>query len=392
MDNTRYQLINSADDSVITEMDEIQAFREIHQGAVYLHDGQAYLVSALDVEKKRAVAAPVRDDYYTVPFSSTGITIIKEQKNRGVGRTICGFGDVKVTSGVGGYKKLQFHNHQNLGYEAIDPPLTKSYDTEGAWIHLPKEVAELFSKLEPAKPSSMQRNYWKTYFDGLGFAIQNAAMMSTMTTSEDVGADRVSQPDTDHVSSSICIYDMFVGGLGYSEKAYDLIGTIIHNAIKMVEGCRCKDGCAACIGDHHLDKRVVLWGLKSIFEKLEPPADVKRVEEPGIEIEQKPFSLEDIEFRWEEFARFFHDRGESMSNFITSVKSVKKDSTTLVLYVDNSFFATWIMEEANRTKLVNSISHYVDVPAQFSIRAESSESPAGEKEEKIIRRYQDLNR
>ena len=390
MDNTRYQLINSDDGSVVTEMDEIQAFREIHQGAVYLHDGQAYLVSSLDTEKKRAIAYRVKDDYYTVPISDTGVTVIKEQNSAVLGRTTCSFGDVKVTSVVGGYKKLQFHNHQNLGYGTIDPPLTKSYDTEGTWIKLPKEVVELYAKIEPAKPSNMRRNFWKTYFDGIGFAIQNAAMMSTMTTSDDISVSRLAQPVESTISSSICIYDLFVGGLGYSEKAYDLIGSIIQNAIKMVEGCRCKDGCVACVGDHHLDKKVVLWGLKSVFETTDPPVDIKCIKEQKIEPEKKPFSFESIESQWKDFACFVHEHGEKMSSFLTSVKSVKKENETLALRVSNNFYAAWIMEKENKVQLINAISNYVDVPACFDIRAEANEYNPEEKEEKIIRRYQDL--
>lgn len=391
IDKERYKVINSADNSVITEMDEIQAFREAHKGAVYMHDGQAYLVSALDTEEKRAVASPINDNYYTVPFFMSGISVIKEQKCESVGKTVCRFGDVRVTSGVGGYKKLQFHSHQNLGFETIDPPLTKSYDTEGTWIQLPKKVVELFTKLEPNKYGKMQRNFWKTYFDGVGFAIQNAAMMSTMTTSEDIAVGLIGQPETDSSAFAICIYDMFVGGLGYSEKAYDLISTIIDNAIKFVEGCRCKDGCAACVGDYHLDKKVVLWGLKSIYEQLDPPIDIKKIDNPDVEIEQKEFSFEDIEERWDEFVCFFCDCDESLSSFLTSVKSVKRDNTTLILNVDSSFYADWIMDEANKTRLINSISRYVEVPDQFNILAEAGEENAGEKESKILRRYKDLN-
>ena len=382
MDKTRYQLINAVDDSVITEMDEIQAFREIHQNSVYLHDGQAYLISSLDTEKKRAVASPIKDDYYTEPFETVDVSVIKEQKKKEIFRCECGFGDVKVSSTVVGHKKIQFHNHQNLGSDKLDSPLSKIYDSEGTWIQLPEEVTKIY-KTPPIQP--------RNYFAGITFAIQNAAMMLTMTTRDDISAGLIGQSED---NPAICIYDRFVGGLGYSEKAYDLIDAIIRNAIKMVDGCRCKDGCAACIGDHHLDKKLVLWGLKSIFEKMDPPGNVKSVDESKIEIviEKKPFSFEDIETRWDEFVQFFHDRGESMSDFITSVKSVKKDNDTLVLYVNNSFYVTWIMDESNRIRLTNSISHYIDVPPRISIRAEADESCTGEKEEKISRRYRDLNK
>ncbi len=42
---------------------------------------------------------------------------------------------------------------------------------------------------------------------------------------------------------SLFIYDKYEGGLGYSEKIYDLIPEILESAIKMVSGCPCEDGC-----------------------------------------------------------------------------------------------------------------------------------------------------
>ena len=59
---------------------------------------------------------------------------------------------------------------------------------------------------------------------------------------------------------SLFIYDKYVGGLGYSEKISDLMPKIIDNAIRMVAGCSCEDGCPACVGDYTLDKKLVLWG------------------------------------------------------------------------------------------------------------------------------------
>ena len=50
------------------------------------------------------------------------------------------------------------------------------------------------------------------------------------------------------------LYDQYTGGLGYAEKAYELIPEIIENGIAMVSSCPCEDGCAACVGDYHLDK------------------------------------------------------------------------------------------------------------------------------------------
>ena len=392
MDTVRYQLINSTNESAIAEMDEVQAFREIYPRAIYLHDGQTYMVSSLDTEKKVAFASPVNEDYYTVPAENVNVSIIKKQKCKDFGRTQASFGDIKVSDVVNGYKKIQFHNHQNLGYERLEAPLSKSYDTEGVWIQLPEEVTAIYSKLDQERLSKQMRDFWKSYYDATAYAIQNAAMMATMTTGEDIGTTRIIQAQLNPPENGMCIYDMFVGGLGYSEKAYDIIEIIIKNAIKLVEGCSCKDGCAVCVGDYHLDKKVVLWGLKSIFEKSEPPTDIKIVEDELPLIENKPFAFSEIEDKWTDFVDFYRETGESMADFLPSVKGVRTDGSTLVLLVDNDFYVSWIMNEESKNRIVNSISHYVEVPVGFSIRAESVQPSDGEKEAKIIRRYQDLNK
>ena len=45
------------------------------------------------------------------------------------------FGDINVNEVISMYKKLQFHNHQNLGYVELTQPLQKDFDTESTWKH-----------------------------------------------------------------------------------------------------------------------------------------------------------------------------------------------------------------------------------------------------------------
>ncbi len=56
-----------------------------------------------------------------------------------------------MTNTVVGYKRIQFHNHQNLGYEELSPALSKTFETEGLWIDLPTDVSTLFRKYMPQK-------------------------------------------------------------------------------------------------------------------------------------------------------------------------------------------------------------------------------------------------
>ena len=70
IDKSRYKLINKENGKEITEMDEIQAFREVHNGAVYMHDGVLYQVIKLDLESKTAQAIPFNGNYYTMPWTN----------------------------------------------------------------------------------------------------------------------------------------------------------------------------------------------------------------------------------------------------------------------------------------------------------------------------------
>lgn len=125
------------------------------------------------------------------------------------------------------------------------------------------------------------------HFEGLQNAIKNAAMMVTMTERDDINTgmsnnatvqgyvDSGSGESEGHEVVSLFIYDKYEGGLGYSEKIYELIPEVIDHAIQMVKGCSCEDGCPACVGDYTLSKKMVLWGLRSLKERLEAPEYVK---------------------------------------------------------------------------------------------------------------------
>ncbi len=273
IDNGRYKLINQETREHITEMDELQAFREIHTGAVYMHAGVQYQVSSMDQETRTSYAVPFSGNYYTVPGGSTKIRQLMTRQacsyepvqQQGDAIRVC-LGEIHVEDIISMYKKLEFHNHQNLGYDQLSRPLTKQYDTEGTWISIPEEVVRVYRSL--LQESAGGKQALNNHFEGLCYALENAARMLTMTEKEDIGviasdnaAGEQTAPEDQVV---VYIYDKFVGGLGYAEKAYERMPEIVSRARALVAGCGCRDGCIACIGDYRLDKSRVLWGLEKI--------------------------------------------------------------------------------------------------------------------------------
>ena len=396
IDQNKYQLINKETGKNITEMDEEQAFHEIHPGAVYMHDGDFYQVVEMNLESKMVYALPFNGNYYTVPGSESNIRVIHEHKEKEWKRTRLHFGDVNVADLVYMYKKLQFHNHQNLGFEQLRKPLSKNFDTEAAWLKLPEEVVRVYRNLlQPDREGRYVRN---NHFDGLVFALKNAALMVTMTEKDDIGVavstNALELSGSSQEEVSIYFYDHYVGGLGISEKIYDLIPEVIEQAIKMTEGCSCKDGCAVCVGDYKLNRKLVLWGLKSLIEETPVPENTKVVKWAESRWIQKEFRLKELPEQWKNFCLKASADGENFASFFSMIKGVKISGSQLILFVKDDFYALWASERENRLGIQNVIASYVEVPPDFRLEirgisgADTEKEDERVKQEKMLRRYQ----
>lgn len=407
IDKNRYKLLLKESGREITEMDEMQAFREIHPGAVYIHSGVQYQVVSMDMETRTAFAAPFNGNYYTSPMGNTEISIIKEIRNKEYRRIRASFGDINVNASVSVCRKLQFHSHQNLGYEEINIPLVKTYDTESTWLRLPDNVVSVFKRILQESNSgevlSQGGNRGKlvrnNHFEGLCYAMKNAARLVTMTEQEDIGtAMSTGAVDSDSYFDEdvfLFLYDQYTGGLGYGEKIYDLLPEVIESSISMVEGCSCEDGCAACVGDYHLDKHVVLWGLKNLLEETLPPKHTKIAPYSPSTFIRKQFKLDQLPGRWDEFISCLRQNGDTYGPFLGTVMKVEAKEKKLILETEQEFYREWVMEETNRRGLTSLIAFYTDVPAGFSVEVrtiaeEDREQEQSYKKEKLEKRYGNL--
>ena len=401
MDKTRFKLILDNENREITEMDESQAYHELHPGAVYMHDGALYEVLKLDLVSRTATAKSFEGNYYTVPAGTEDIRILQTFQEKTVERTKIHFGDINVDEVISMFKKLQFHNHQNLGYVSLTQPLQKDYDTESTWIDIPEDVVRVYRSL--LLPNGAGELVLNNHFEGLQNAIKNAAMMVTMTERDDINTgmsnnatvqgyvDSGSGESEGHEVVSLFIYDKYEGGLGYSEKIYELIPEVIDHAIQMVKGCSCEDGCPACVGDYTLSKKMVLWGLRSLKERLEAPEYVKKqVEEerPGI---RKQYSFFKLSEKWNEFCETVIKNGESGGAFLKTAKRVEIEKHNLILIVDSYFYEDWLKIPENAKSIKNILKFHAVCPQDMEIVVRTEEDMERKKktEGKLKRRYED---
>lgn len=381
INNNTYKVLNKNSGTIITEMDEPMAFHEVYPKAIYIHDGMQYLVENLDLVNRIATVVPVDMNYFTVPFVETDVNVLKEFKHKEVYRTDESFGDVKVKEAIPAYKMIQFHNHQNLGFERITIPLYQEIETEGLWFTVPDEVDMAYNS-----------NTIFNYYNGLKHSLLNATLMRTMATREDMGSTVFNTKEEEDApkKSHILLYDLYPGGLGFSEKAYDFGHEIVEDAIVLVNRCKCEGGCPACVGDYHLDKNLILWGLRSLLEIQETPAAIKKYISPPRVIEEKAFTLEELPEKWEQFVAFLNAKSEYLHSFLSTIKGVLLTGNKLMFITDFKFYEDWILESSNKKKILNIIKRYVKTPQVFEIGVEVIEKNPDDIQEKIMRRYDDL--
>jgi len=383
VDNERYKVINVETEAVLTEADKYQVYTQLYKGAIYMHDAITYEVIELNTKDKTIKVKESHANYYTEPLVGIDIEILNILKTQPYNKTQYKFADLNVKTYIKGFKKVQFRNSQNLGFVELNAPLKFEMETEGVLLQIPKEIVEQLPKI----PDMIYlKDYYSDIYREISFTLETSSQMITMTSINDIGSAKTID---ENKNEFICLYDKYQGGLGFSEKIFNLMPQVIENAIKMIKGCRCKTGCPACIGTNNPDKAIVLWALNNLTTESKRPEFIQKEREKRFII-TKEFNLETLVEHWNEFKDKFIASGEYLSSFINNIDKIKVEKTNLTLFVKDDFTKSWIEDENNLKQLNNTLLYYVEVPKDFTILIETENQNNNELERKINKRYKHM--
>jgi DEAD/DEAH box helicase domain-containing protein len=212
-----------------------RAYSTVHEGAVYLHMGERYLVQELDHEARAAVVAPFAGDWYTQAKKET-TTAIEEpyRSERRLGLELS-FGRVSVTEQVVGYQKKSIRDQATLELVALDLPET-NFETEAVWF-LPErsqlegleEMPLLLSSLHAAEHSMIA-----------------LLPLWAMCDRWDIGGLSTNL----HFQTgrpTVFVYDGHPGGVGIAERGFEAFEGWVGDTQRLLAGCPCESGCPSCV-------------------------------------------------------------------------------------------------------------------------------------------------
>ncbi len=222
-------------------IDGLRALKECHPGAIYLHRGESWLITALDLEGHEVTAQRREVNYFTRTMGRKETEILQVTEvvaltaATGLGYRVS-LGRLKVTDQVTGFQRRLVNGHRLIASEPLELPPTV-FETEGLWIEIPE---------------TLQRQLEEEFIHFMGgiHALEHAAIgifpLLVLCDRNDVGG--ISTPFHPQVGgAAVFIYDGHPGGVGLCREAFAKIGELLAQTMAVIQSCPCENGCPSCV-------------------------------------------------------------------------------------------------------------------------------------------------
>ncbi|KLU81438.1 hypothetical protein MAPG_00527 [Magnaporthiopsis poae ATCC 64411] len=191
---------------VLEELEASRATFTIYDGAIFLHQGNTYLVRDFNPDKRMAKVEKVKVDWTTEQRDYTDIDPIEtEAVKRIEGSTSRAYhGTIRIKQVVFGFFKVDKRNRVLDAVHVDNPPVVRF--SKGMWLDVPRAALEILEERR-LNAAARKRPARLTFYDAKGGA----------------------------------------GGSGINTKAFEFVDLLLRQALARVEACRCEGGCLECV-------------------------------------------------------------------------------------------------------------------------------------------------
>ena len=230
------KIVEESTGRLVGTVDEASAHLLAHDGATYLHQGDTYVVAALDLADGVALVGLGDPGYVTSARQVTDIEVIGQRRQMVWGDAQVCFGDVEVTRQVTSYTRRRADNGRPLGETPLDLP-PRTLCTRAMWWTISNAQAGRLARAGVDLP-------------GAAHAAEHASigLLPLFATCDrwDIGG-----VSTDlHLSTgrlTVFVYDGHEGGAGFAERGYDAAAAWLAATRQAIASCECEAGCPSCI-------------------------------------------------------------------------------------------------------------------------------------------------
>jgi DEAD/DEAH box helicase domain-containing protein len=230
-----FTIVDVETGSVLGVVERERAYGTVHEGALYLHLGDQYLVERLDHETRTALVTPIRADWYTQAKKETMTSVVEPRRvERRLGLELS-FGAVEVAEQVVAYQRKAVADGSTLETVALDLPETV-FETEAVWfVPEPEQLAGLLEM--PKLLASLH---------AAEHSLIALLPLWAMCDRWDIGGLSTNL----HYQTgrpTVFVYDGHPGGVGIAERGFEAFEGWAADTARMLAGCPCEHGCPSCV-------------------------------------------------------------------------------------------------------------------------------------------------
>ncbi|WP_115685426.1 DEAD/DEAH box helicase [Corynebacterium senegalense] len=261
-------IVDISDGRLLGTVDAGRAMTQVHEGAVYIHQGEHYVIDSLELDDFVALARPETPDYSTQARSTTQISILGEASSRSnpaPGLWVANL-DVEVVDRVTGYVVR----------------LTDGTVSEHIPLDLPEQRLVTRAVAYTIDPLALEAmGITPGEVPGALHAAEHAAigllpLLATCDRWDIGGVSTALHQDT--LLPTVFVYDGHPGGAGFADEGYARFPEWIAATYEAVKSCGCESGCPSCVqspkcgnGNQPLDKHAALKLLGALVTMTPAP-------------------------------------------------------------------------------------------------------------------------
>ena len=228
-------IVDTTDGRMLGTIDSVRARSQVHPGALYLHQGESFVVDELDLDDGLALCRPEEPEWTTSAREQVSIDLIETLESVEAGPVTLSFADVEVTTRVTGYQR-RLRGGEILDVTPLDLPET-TLATRAVIYTLTPQLLRVAGLEEADWPGALH-------------AAEHAAigllpLVATCDRWDIGGVSTALHPDTG--LPTVFVYDGYAGGAGFAERGFRRAHAWLRATLEAIRACGCKSGCPSCI-------------------------------------------------------------------------------------------------------------------------------------------------
>ncbi len=225
-----FTIFEMGPEKIVGELDYVAGMLSLYEQAVYIHRTETHLVERMDYVNKIVHIRRKETGYYTQALCQKQVTVRDEWEHGDVNGGRLSLGEVDVVTHITGFKKVRFHTLENIGYGKLDlPPL--ELDTVAMYLDVADDVVRTTDAYGP--------DFLRSGLHGLARLFRQMLSIQAFCDPGDL--------DTFIDGQRVYVYDLYPGGIGFSEVGYEKFQTVLEASLEAAVDCDCAAGCPSCV-------------------------------------------------------------------------------------------------------------------------------------------------